>query len=178
MAPLTAQSARGAASSVERLGAAHEQIALNIEAQHAIRLLRNANSNALADFPRVDLSGVAIIARQPKRTLLAKVEPVERTIDPQRLGEPSWAAREITQALGSAIVAHDRDPFERFERPDQDARADAFRLARDIQHPGKAVGEVDIGVAALEKERAIARRHAPIGVSRGVPDDIGLGFNN
>ena len=33
-------------------------------------------------------------------------------------------------------------------------------------------------MSALEKERAIARRHAPIGVPGGVADDIGLGLDN
>ena len=31
---------------------------------------------------------------------------------------------------------------------------------------------------ALEKQRAIARSHPPIGVPRGVADDIGLGLDN
>ena len=117
-------------------------------------------------------------SRASHKGLPTKVQPIERPIDPQRLGEPSWASRKIAQALGSAIVCHDRDPFERLERPDQDAGADPRRLARDIQHPGNAVGEIDIGVATLEKERTIARRHAPIGVPGGVADDIGLGFDD
>ena len=61
---------------------------------------------------------------EPQRAFPAKIEPVEPTIDPQRLGEPSRSSRQVAQALDAAIEPHDRDPFERLERPDQDAGAD------------------------------------------------------
>src|SRR5208282_2879844 len=64
------------------------------------------------------------------------------------------------------------------DRPDQDARAHARRLARDVQHERAAVGEIDICVPALEEKRPIARGHAAIGVTRGVADAIRLGLDN
>ena len=95
----------------------------------------------------------------------------------------AWASRPGPRARsrkrsGSTIACHDRDAFERLERPDQDAGADALRFARDIQHPGNPVGEIDIGVSRLEKERTNARRHPSVGVPGGVADDVGLGFDN
>lgn len=174
--PLTPYSRKSSAVSlVERPCAAHERAAPEIEPQSAVRLRRNADSNALSDFP---LAGCMVVVREPERAFPAKVEPVERAIDPERLGKPSRSSRQVAQALGSPIALHDRDSFERFERPDQDAGANALRLARNIQHPGNAVGEIDIGVAALEEERAIARRHAPVGMSRRIADDIRLGFDD
>ena len=41
-----------------------------------------------------------------------------------------------------------------------------------------AVSEIDIGVATLEKQRAIARGHPLVPVPGGVSDDIGFRFNN
>jgi hypothetical protein len=40
------------------------------------------------------------------------------------------------------------------------------------------VGEIGIGVSALEKQRTITRRYPAIGVSGGVADDIRLGLYN
>ena len=75
-------------------------------------------------FP--DLARIVVVLREPQRACPAKIEPVKRTIDPERLGEPSWSSRQVTQALGSTIALHDRDALERLERPDQDAGATPF----------------------------------------------------
>ena len=69
-------------------------------------------------------------------------------------------------------------PIGWLDRPDQDARAHAGRLARDVQHERDAIGEIDIGVPALEEKRPIARGDAAIGVTRGVADAIGLGLDD
>ena len=73
---------------------------------------------------------------------------------------------------------HDRDTFHRFNRPDQDAGSDPGHLAGDVQHEGDTVGEVNIGVPGLEKQRTIARGHPPVGVPGGIPDNIRLGLND
>src|SRR5271166_2904049 len=108
----------------------------------------------------------------------AKIEPIEPTINPQRRGEPSWSSRQVAQALDAAILPHDRDAFERLERPDQDAGSDPGHLARDIQHVSAAVGEINIGVPPLEKQRTITPSHPPVGMPGGVADDIRLGLND
>ena len=59
-------------------------------------------------------------------------------------------------------------------RPDQDSGADARGFARDVEHPGHAIGEIHIGVAMREEERAIAGRLAAIGVTCSVADRIGF----
>jgi hypothetical protein len=73
----------------------------------------------------------------------AKIEPVELTINPQRRGEPSRSSRQVAHAVDAAIQPHDRDAFERLERPDQDAGSDAWHLTRDVQHVGAAKGTTE-----------------------------------
>src|SRR6185312_17144318 len=109
---------------------------------------------------------------------MAKIESIEATIDPQGLCESSRSARQVPQALAVAIHLHDRDAFAWFERPDEDPGADAGLFARDIQHVGAAVSEIDIRVSALEEQRTIARGHASIGVPGGIADHIGFGLDN
>jgi hypothetical protein len=50
--------------------------------------------------------------------LSAKIEPIEPRINPQRRSELSWSSRQVAQTLDAAILPHDRDAFERLERPD------------------------------------------------------------
>ena len=64
------------------------------------------------------------------------------------------------------------------DRPDQDTRTHAKRLARDVQHKRGAIGEIDIRVAALKEKRPIARGHAAIGVTCEVADGICLGLDD
>ncbi len=62
--------------------------------------------------------------------------------------------------------------------PDQNASSDTEHLARDIHHVRTAIGEINVGVPTLEKQRAITRGHPPEGVPGGVADDIRLGLND
>ncbi len=41
-----------------------------------------------------------------------------------------------------------------------------------------SVTEIDVGVAALEKERFVARGEAAEGVRGGIADEIGFGFDD
>ena len=52
-------------SRVERPRAADERTAPNVKPQHPLGVPRDADPDALADFPLADLAGVAIVARQP-----------------------------------------------------------------------------------------------------------------
>src|SRR5258708_35770497 len=40
------------------------------------------------------------------------------------------------------------------------------------------MGEINIGVPAVEKQRTITPGHSPVGMPRGIADDIRLGLNN
>ena len=90
----------------------------------------------------------------------------------------SRASGEVAQALDASILPHDRHAFDRLQRPNEHAGAGSGRLARHIEHEREAVSEINIRMSALEEQRAIARRHAPIGVPGGVADDIGLRLDN
>ena len=109
---------------VEQFWAAHERTAPKIESQEAVCIPRNADPNAPPDFYRL-----VVTVSEPQRALLAKIEPIEPAINPQRGGEPSWPSRQIAHALDAAILPHDRDAFERLESPDQDAGSDPGFLA-------------------------------------------------
>ena len=69
-------------------------------------------------------------------------------------------------------------PAERLQRPDQDTGSHAHGLAGNVQHVRCAIGEIDIGVAAREKERVGPGRLAAIGVTGGIADRIGLGLDD
>ena len=60
----------------------------------------------------------------------------------------------------------------------QDAGADAGKFARHVEAEPAAIDEIDIGMAAVEKQRAVAAGLAAIGVAAGVAHDIGLGLDN
>ena len=62
---------------VERFGTADEWIAALIKSQRAIRVPRNADPGALSD-----LAGRFVTACEPESALFAKIETVERTVDP------------------------------------------------------------------------------------------------
>jgi len=158
---------------LERSWPADERTAPKIKSQEKVRIPRNADPDALPDF-----TGFVVTVSEPQRTFAAKIDCIEATINPQRRGESSWSSRQVTQALDAAISPHDRDAFEWFERPDQDAGSDPGHLARDIQHVRGAVGEINIGVPRFEKQRTITPSHPPVGVPGGVADDISLGLNN
>ena len=76
------------------------------------------------------------------------------------------------------MAPHQRDAFERLQRPQQHARAHAFALGADVERVPAAVDEIHIGVAAVEKQRAVARRRAAVGVPGRVADDVGLGLDD
>jgi hypothetical protein len=94
-APPVFQERRPAVSFIKRARTAYERTAPNIKPQSAVRIPRNADPDALADFIFPDLARAAIIPPEPKRAFLAKIEPIERTIDPERLGEPARTSRQI-----------------------------------------------------------------------------------
>src|SRR5208283_2235293 len=77
---------RGSLLFLERSWTADERTVPKIKSQEAVRIPRNPDPKALADF-----AGFVVTASEPKKALLAKIEPIEPTINPQRRGEPSWS---------------------------------------------------------------------------------------
>src|ERR1700722_2782618 len=82
---------------IERSWTADERTVPKIKSQEAVRIPRNADPDALPDF-----AGFVVPASKPQGAFPAKIEPIERTINPQRRSEPSWSPRQVAQALDGA----------------------------------------------------------------------------
>ena len=116
---------------------------------------------------------------EPERSFPAdKIEAIHAAGDSEGVGHAAGTSREIEYAGRAAAPLHLRDALERLDGANQDACANAHRTGGNIQHEVIAVTEINIGVAALEEERAIARSHAAEGVCGGVTDDVGFGFDD
>ncbi len=81
-----------------------------------------------------------------------KIKSIEASVDPQRGGKPSRAAREIEKLGALSVALHQLDSFKWFQRANQDAAADTGAFAGDIQHKVHAVVEINVHVAAAEKK--------------------------
>src|SRR5262245_11663334 len=108
----------------------------------------------------------------------AQVEPVEAGIDAEGGGEAAGAAGEVTDARGAAAAGHQGRTLQGLDGAQQDAGADAGMFARHVEAEPAAIDEIDIGVAAVEKERTVAAGLAAEGMAAGIADDIGLGLDD
>jgi hypothetical protein len=115
---------------------------------------------------------------EPKRTGGTEIAAIQPPVNLQRASQPARPAREIEQALGFAMCLHAWNPSKRFERSDQHSATDARRFAADIEHEVISIAEIDVGVAAMKKHGAIARRGTTEMVRRGIPRGIGFRFDN
>ena len=104
--------------------------------------------------------------------------PSWRRSTPKRLGEPAGTARQVAVGHRAAPPAHQRQPLDRLERAQQHAGARARPLARYVEQMPHAIAEIDIGVAAREEQRGVARRPPAKAVAGGVAHDIGLGLDD
>src|ERR1700689_1779817 len=86
--------------------------------------------------------------------------------------------RSFARDLGTAMVLHPVDAFERLEGAEQDAFADACAVAGQVEHVVIAVNEVNVRMPPFAKKRAVARRHPSRRVAGGVTDDIGFCFDD
>ena len=105
-------------------------------------------------------------------------DAIESAIDPHRRRKPARTPGEVDELARTAPLDHQWNSVDWLERAQQHACPDAGRLARYVAHIRGSVGEIDIGVAALEIESAIARGGAMKGVTARVTRRIGLGFND
>ena len=62
---------------VERSRTAHERTAPKIKSQEPVRVLGNADPDALPD-----VANIVLAAPEPQTPLATQIEPVERTINP------------------------------------------------------------------------------------------------
>ena len=115
---------------------------------------------------------------EPERPACAQVGAVASSIDAHRCGEPAGTPSEIENSRRAAVTHHRRDPLQRLKGAEQDTGTDPGQLAADIKQIRDTVGAVDISVAALEKQRSIARRRPMERVAARIADDIGFGFND
>src|SRR5262245_22626242 len=152
---------------------AHGSIATLVESPGASDLAGDADAHASGDWSRGPWR-----RSQPQFTRGAEVDAVALPIDGQRHREPAWAPGKIAEAAGAAPKRHQVDPVKRFERAQENAGPDARGLARDIAHIRGSIDEIDIGMTALEIERAIAPCGPTKGVAAGIARRIGLGFND
>ena len=78
----------------------------------------------------------------------------------------------------AAARLHDRHALDRLERAQEHAGADAGALARHVDAKMHAVYQVDVSMAAAQKQRAVAMRYTDVGVTAGVAGHVGLGFDD
>src|SRR5262249_51799578 len=142
---------------------ANERIVALEEAQLTVDFARDADAHAAAD--RTERVGGDA---QPERAGGTKVQPVQPPVDVHRGGQPARPPGQVDLAIGATQPTHGFDPLQGLECPEQDAGADARTLPANVERVPTAVDEVDVGVAALQEERAVARRLPPICMSRSI----------
>ena len=97
---------------------------------------------------------------------------------PERLGELAGAGAEVLDALEAAARAHQLDPVERLERPDQHRRADVLGLRHRVQQRVHPVGEVDVGAPRRAEQRARAIGDPRVGVAGRLVHVVALGLDD
>lgn len=177
--------------------AAHKGVTALIEAQDAMSRVSNADPWTPANDQKgcpCGGTGCPSLRAQPRRVtgdtfcpdLLAEPEraghteiaAIQPSVNVQCASQPARAARQVEQLPHLAIGLHSRNPSERFERTDEYPATDARRFTADVEHEVISITEIDIGVTAMEKHGAIARRGTTEMVSRGVSRRIGLRFDD
>jgi hypothetical protein len=160
-------------SNLKSLGSADENIAALVKAQDEMRVARDADADAFADRAPFSDRGA-----KPQRAGCAEVHTINTLVDAKCGSHAAGAAREIKQADGAAMAAHQFDSFEGLDRAQKHSGAYAGFLAGNIHHERRAVNEINVRVTVLEKKRTIARCLAAEGVAGRVAGEIGFGFND
>ena len=155
-------------------GTADTRIATFIKSKSPLSCPRDSDTHTFTDGLRRPSRGA-----QPQRSFTAKIGAVVALVDAQCRGQPARSARQVANARGFAIFAlHHADAFQRFESPEKHACANAGRFARDVDEPGRAIGEMHVSKAALQEKRVIGDRLAAERVSGGISRRIGFCLDN
>ena len=139
----------------------------------AMNFPRQADARAATDW-----TYAPCCRAEPKSFPSTQIDSVVSLVDLHGLGEASRATRNIASARRLPNALHCLNAFERFQRTQKHARADAWALAGDIHHERRAIGKIDIAVAKTEKQRLIASGLASEGMAGGVAGRVRLRFND
>jgi hypothetical protein len=164
-------------------GAADKGAAPFVEAQEAASGASDADALTCAEAKVLRGSEGALVVwrdecAEPEWAGSAEVDTVEAAIDLQCGGKAAGTAREIEEARCFAVELHLLDTSERFEGAEENSAAHLGEFRADVKHEVISIGEVNIGMPAAEKHRAIARGR-PAEMMRGrVARRISFGFDN
>jgi len=153
--------------------AADEGITAFVKTQELIGSASDTDADSFSDC----LGGV-VAFREPKRALSAEIKTVVTSVDLKSGRKASRAAGEIEEPSGLAVLLHELDALEGFERSDKDSGGDSGALAHDIKHEMRAIIEENVGMAGSKIHRANAWSRAAEVMSGGIARRIGLRFHD
>ena len=125
-----------------------------------------------------DLRRGFTIGREEEVTGQAEIEAIEGAINAEGGGQPTRAAGEVARWGVRTMGLHERDAGDRFHGAEENAGAGALGFGGDVQHHGRAVGDVHVCVAWAEEQRGVARGASAKGVAGRVVRQIGFGFDD
>jgi hypothetical protein len=155
------------------LRTADEGVAAFVEAQESISRVSDTYADRLPNRP----DGIVAFA-EPERAPGAEVKTVVTAVDLKRSGKAAGTAAEIKKPSGLAVLAHDLEAIEWFDRSDEYGRGDSGRLAHDIEHEVRAVVEKNVGMARRKIHRTNAWSRATEMMSGGIAGRIGFRFDD
>ena len=107
-----------------------------------------------------------------------EVAAVVLELDVERLGELPGTRAQALEALQATPLAHQLDPLQRLERPDQHPGADPFGLADGVQQRVDPVGAIHVRPARRTEQGRCARCEAHERVARRLRVVVGLGLDD
>src|ERR1700683_2552423 len=178
---------------IETSGTADKRIAALVKTEKPVSRHSDSNAYAYANFSRGFPRGA-----EPQRPFGAQVHPIQTPGNAHRRSETSGPTRKLGQRhsrffsrdfsrffcppsfrrFGGAMEFHPLDSFERLQPTQKNSFADAFALSGNIQHEVVSINKINIGVSALQKKCAIARRLSAERVTSRVTHKVRFGFNN
>ena len=151
----------------------HKRAAADKEAKRPLGILRDSDPDAGSDG-----RFLLFICAKPQCAGNGQIYTVEPAIDCQSLSQSARSSRQIPIRHIPTVEAHQWNPFHWFQGTEQHPGAGAFWPAGYVEHPGCAVGAVDVGVSGAQEQRTVARGNAPEAMGGGIIGQIGLGLDN
>ncbi len=135
------------------LRAAHERTASFVKTKRLVGRVSDANPHGTCNStfrgarpPRPIRLWISQCS-EPKRPARKQVKSIEASVNPQGRRQPPRSAREIKQRLALPVTLHQVNSFERFQRTNQNAAANAGFFARNIQHEMHAIVEIHVNMS-------------------------------